>query len=231
MLSLDIIGQRGELTIRAALQLTPGKITALCGPSGAGKSSLIAMIAGLLKPEDGYIGTEEEDFFNQEEYLHIAPHRRGLGVVFQDARLLPHLNVARNMTFGWRRRGKPLPPDAMADLIDALDINHLMSRKPHQLSGGEARRVAIGRAVAGKPIALLLDEPFTGLDAERRERVADYLLRIRDEWQLPMLLVSHRAEDVARLSDRVLTMEKGVVQGANSQTAAIALAQEDDLDL
>ena len=167
-LSLDIIGQRADLTIRAALSLEPGRITALCGPSGAGKSSLIAMIAGLLRPDDGYIGTEEEDFFNEEEYIHLPPHRRGLGVVFQDARLMPHLNVARNITFGWRRRGKPLPPTAMADLIDALDVNDLMSRRPHQLSGGEARRVAIGRAVAAKPIALLLDEPFTGLDETRR---------------------------------------------------------------
>ena len=189
MLLVDIEKQLGEF--RLAVSFTSnGLVTGLFGNSGAGKTSIINMIAGLIRPDRGHISLDEETLDDTASGLHVPPHRRRIGYVFQDARLFPHLSVRQNLDYGRRMNG--FDPDAVAETrtVDLLDIGHLLDRRPAQLSGGERQRVALGRALLAKPKLLLLDEPLGALDDERKAEILPYFVRLRDEASVPMVLLS-----------------------------------------
>lgn len=203
---IDLTLQRGERTI-ACRFAAPAGITALVGPSGAGKSSVLEAIAGLLRPSAGRIAVGGEVLFESATGVNIPPERRACGMVFQDLRLFPHRRVRDNLTYGY---GLAPPERRFMGLDEAaafLDIAPLLGRRPRTLSGGEAQRVAIGRALLAGPRFLLMDEPLTALDDARREAIIAVIERIRSELALPILLVSHDRADVARLADTVVELK------------------------
>ena len=189
----------GEATV--ALDLTAGEgLTVLFGPSGIGKTSVLNMVAGLLRPDRGRIAVAGRTLFDSATGVDVAPEHRRAGYVFQDPRLFPHRRVRANLLYG-------AGDDAgLAATVAMLGIGHLLDRWPRTLSGGEARRVAIGRALLSDPAFLLLDEPLSSLDRSRRGEIMDALLRVRDEAGLPILMVTHDPEEAERLGTRIVAV-------------------------
>ena len=210
MLLVDIEKQLGDFRLETSFT-SDGLVTGLFGNSGAGKTSIINMIAGLVTPDRGRISLNGEILDDTASHLHIPPHRRRIGYVFQDARLFPHLSVRQNLDYG--RRMNRLDPDAGAEkhTVDLLDIGDLLARRPAQLSGGEKQRVALGRALLAKPKLLLLDEPLGALDEERKAEILPYFIRLRDEASVPMVFVSHDAGEMRRLATNVVILKRGKV--------------------
>jgi molybdate transport system ATP-binding protein len=202
---VDVVVVRGKRCIAAKFAASTG-LTALFGPSGIGKTSVLDAIAGLLRPASGRIVVAGDTLFDAGERVDVPPERRGCGYVFQDDRLFPHLNVGDNLLFGHRLAPEHRRIMAPGDAIDLLGIGHLLARMPRTLSGGEAQRVAIGRALLSGPRVLLLDEPLTSLDMERRDEIMRLIERIRDEVRLPILYVSHDRAEVERLADQVVVL-------------------------
>ena len=213
MLRVDIAKQLGEFSLQASFA-SAGRVTGLFGASGAGKTSLINIIAGLLRPDRGIIAIDGETLDDTEAGLHIAAHRRRIGYVFQDARLFPHLNVRQNLRFGRWFTPKTLRYADEEPIVAMLGIGPLLERKPHQLSGGERQRVALGRALLQSPRLLLMDEPLASLDEPRKREVMPYIERLRDEMKVPIIYVSHSADEVARLATGIAVMAKGKVARA-----------------
>jgi molybdate transport system ATP-binding protein len=194
---VDLTLRRGDREIPARFRGGEG-VTVLVAPSGAGKTSVLDAIAGLLRPARGRIAVGGRVLFDAAAGVDLPPERRRAGYVFQDARLFPHRRVRANLLYGAR-------DEAPLDEVAArLDIAHLLDRWPRSLSGGEARRVAIGRALLTDPAFLLLDEPLSSLDPARREEAMRVIERLRDEARVPILLVTHDEREAARLGDRVV---------------------------
>lgn len=195
----------GDRHIALNLQ-SDARLTALVGPSGAGKTTVLNAIAGLLRPDSGRIAVNGQLLFDSATGVNLPPEVRRAGYAFQDGRLFPHMRVAANLAYGER-----LAPAAdrwigSAEVVDLLGIGHLLSRLPAHLSGGEVRRVAIGRALLSAPRFLLLDEPLSSLDAARAEEIARLIERIRDQLSIPILLVSHDHAEVTRLAGEVVVL-------------------------
>lgn len=199
MLELSITRRAGDFTLDLGLEASAG-VTAVFGPSGAGKTTLARCIAGLAQPDAGHIRLDGRTLFGAG--ANLPPHRRDIGYVFQDARLFPHLSVAQNLTYG-----APQGADARA-VAEMLGIAPLLTRRPGGLSGGEAARVAIGRALLRRPKLLILDEPLAALDARRREAVLPWLEGLRAAG-MPILYISHAIEEVARLADTLVLLKDG----------------------
>ena len=202
---IDIAIERGASRV-AAKFTAPEKLVVLFGPSGAGKTSLLDAVAGLLKPARGRIAVGDTVLFDSERRIDLPPEQRGCGYVFQDGRLFPHRSVRDNLLYGWRLAPEARRWMALEDAVDFLGIGHLLARMPRTLSGGEAQRVAIGRALLRGPRFLLMDEPLSSLDAARRAEIMVVIERIRDELRLPILYVSHDRAEVERLADVVIPM-------------------------
>jgi molybdate transport system ATP-binding protein len=197
-------------------------VTALFGPSGAGKTSIVHVLAGLIRPDHGRIVLEGHTVLDTEKGLFVPPEKRRAGLVFQDARLFPHMNVETNLLFGWRRMGKRADAGEISRVIRLLGLETLLQRAPKHLSGGEKSRVALGRALLATPDILLLDEPLSSLDQERRAEILPWLERLRDIARMPIFYVSHSLDEVARLADRVVLLDKGKVAGVGSVFEVLA---------
>lgn len=193
---------RGATRIEATFR-SEARATVLFGPSGAGKTSVLSMIAGLLRPEAGHIRVAGRTLFDAAARVDVAVERRRAGYVFQEARLFPHMRVRRNLLYGAR------DDRALARTATMLDIADLLERWPRSLSGGEARRVAIGRALLSDPAFLLLDEPTASLDLARREEVLRAIERVRDEAALPILMVTHDRAEAERIGTVVEMWGRG----------------------
>ena len=210
MLRVDIFKRLGDFSIEAAFA-SEGRATGLFGASGAGKTSLINMIAGLLRPDRGTIALDGETLDDAAAHLHVPAHRRRIGYVFQDARLFPHLDVRQNLDYGRRMTGLSHDPANQARVVDLLDIGTLLDRRPGKLSGGERQRVALGRALLAQPRLLLLDEPLGSLDEQRKAEILPYLVRLRDEVNVPMVYVSHDADEMRQLATQIVMLKRGRV--------------------
>lgn len=210
MLKVDIEKQLGDFRLEASFT-SNGLVTGLFGNSGAGKTSIINMIAGLTVPDRGRISLDNDVLDDSTSGVHVPPHRRRIGYVFQDARLFPHLSVRQNLDYGRRMNGLAHDDAIEKRTIDLLDIGHLLDRRPAQLSGGERQRVALGRALLAKPKLLLLDEPLGALDDERKAEILPYFIRLRDETRVPMVLVSHDAGEMRQLATNVVMLKGGKV--------------------
>jgi len=208
MLRVDIAKQLGEFSLSASFE-SEGRVTGLFGASGAGKTSLINVIAGLLTPDRGSIAVDGETLDDTAAGVHVPPHRRRIGYVFQDARLFPHLDVRQNLDYGRRMNRLADDPAQRRRVTDLLDIGHLMDRRPGKLSGGERQRVALGRA--SKPRLLLLDEPLGSLDEGRKIEILPYLVRLRDEAGVPMVYVSHDAAELRQVATQIVMLQRGRV--------------------
>jgi molybdate transport system ATP-binding protein len=210
VLAVDVEKRLGDFTLAAKFEVAGGA-TALFGPSGAGKTSIANLIAGLLKPDRGRIALDGAVLFDAAERIDLPPHRRCIGYVFQEGRLFPHLSVRRNLDFGRWTSGLARDDAATRHIVDLLDLGRLLDRRPGKLSGGERQRVAIGRALLMRPRLLLLDEPLASLDAARKREILPYLMRLRDEEKVPMLYVSHFADEVRHIATQVVRLEEGRV--------------------
>jgi len=208
VLSVDVEKQLGDFIVSAKFETASG-VTALFGPSGAGKTSLVNMIAGLIAPDRGRIMYGGKLLFDRAGKVNVPPHRRQFGYVFQDGRLFPHLSVRANLEYGRRMYRLARDRAELERVIALLDIGHLLGRRPGKLSGGERQRVAIGRALLLRPRLLLLDEPLASLDAARKAEIMPYLERLRDEARVPMIYVTHQAEDARRLATTVVRIDAG----------------------
>jgi molybdate transport system ATP-binding protein len=194
---------------------SPG-VVALFGPSGAGKSTVVAMVAGLLTPESGRVVLDGQVLFDSVTGVNIPTEERGIACVFQDSRLFPHLDVLANLRYGLKRvRDRPAPINE-PEIVGLLGLGKLLQRRVHQLSGGEKQRVSLGRALLAQPRLLLLDEPLASLDAARREEVLPYLERLRDEVRIPIVHVSHSFDEVLRLAEHVVLLDRGGVLASGS---------------
>jgi molybdate transport system ATP-binding protein len=210
MLQVDVEKQLGEFSLSASFT-SEGRVIGLFGASGAGKSSLVNMIAGLLRPDRGTIVIDGETVDDTAADIHVPTWRRRIGYVFQDARLFPHLNVAQNLDYGRRMNGLASDPAQHKRVVDLLDIGALQGRRPGKLSGGERQRVALGRALLSKPRLLLLDEPLGALDEARKLEILPYLVRLRDEANVPMVYVSHDVAELRQLATQIVMLKQGRV--------------------
>lgn len=181
-------------------------LTALVGPSGVGKTTVLNCIAGLIRPDEGRIAVGGRVLFDKALGIDLPPEARRAGYVFQSGRLFPHMSVAANLAYGERLAHPGERWIAQDEVVAFLGIGHLLSRAPETLSGGEVRRVAIGRALLSAPGFLLMDEPLTSLDAARAEEILLVVERIRDELKLPILYVSHEMREVERLTQSVIRL-------------------------
>lgn len=200
-MSFDVALSKQLGDTRIAVEFVAGEgATVLFGPSGIGKTSVLNMVAGLLTPDGGHVRVGEETLFHAGEGVDLPPERRHAGYVFQEPRLFPHLKVRANLLYG-------APAGVViGEAIDFLGIDHLLDRWPRTLSGGEARRVAIGRALLSTPRFLLLDEPLSSLDRPRREETMRAIEHIRDDLGLPILMVTHDPEEAERIGTRIVRM-------------------------
>ena len=202
MLEIDVQLRRGGFSRHVRI-VEDARVLALTGPSGAGKTSLLNAVAGLLRPQSGRIAIDRRVLFDSASGIDVPTHRRRIGYVFQDARLFPHRDVRGNLLYGRHAvRGEAAAFELDA-VVELLGIGRLLRRRPANLSGGEAQRVAIGRALLSQPAILLLVEPLSALDQARREELIPWLQRVRDEVRLPMVYVSHTQEDVRRIAEAV----------------------------
>jgi molybdate transport system ATP-binding protein len=208
MLRVDVTKRFSQVSIEASFD-SAGGVTALFGRSGAGKTSIISMIAGLLRPDRGVIALSDETLDDTAAGVHLPAYRRRIGYVFQDARLFPHLSVADNLDYGRRMNGLVRDQAEAARVTHLLDLDDLLERRPGKLSGGEKQRVALGRALLSRPRLLLLDEPLGSLDEELKADILPYLVRLRDQSEIPMIYVSHSADEVRALATQVIIVQQG----------------------
>ncbi len=217
MFALDIEKDLGAFSLRAVIEAPESGVLALFGPSGAGKSSIVNAIAGLLRPDRGRIVLGERILFDRQAFIDVPPERRGVGYVFQDARLFPHVTVAANLLYGRRCAERRSDTDgldlSLERVVSLLGLSAVLERRPRTLSGGERQRVALGRALLSRPRLLLLDEPLAALDSSRRAEILDYLEHLKSALDLPMIYVSHAVDEVVRLADRVAVVRDGRVAG------------------
>jgi molybdate transport system ATP-binding protein len=210
-LSARVAVRRGALDLDVAVDVADGEVLAVLGPNGAGKSTLLRVLAGLLPPDGGDVVLDGQETWDGDR--HVPAHRRALGMVFQDHLLFPHLSVVDNVAFGLRSRGvrKAESRVAARAWLDRVGLDGLGDRRPGQLSGGQAQRAALARALVGEPRVLLLDEPLSALDARTRLTVRAELRRHLAEFAGSTVLVTHDPVDAMALADRVVVVEDGRV--------------------
>ncbi|HVO93212.1 MAG TPA: molybdenum ABC transporter ATP-binding protein [Terriglobales bacterium] len=196
------------------------RITAIFGPSGSGKTTLLDAIAGLRPIADGEITLDGRTLFSSSRRISLPPQQRGIGYVPQEGALFPHLSVRKNILFGAERGTSAAAPIEIEHVLTVLDIGHLLDRPITTLSGGEGQRVALARAILSRPELLLLDEPLAALDVGLKEKILPYLGRVRDEFRIPMIYVTHNLTEVLTLADWVLMIKQGhlITQGIPRQT-------------
>jgi molybdate transport system ATP-binding protein len=209
-LSVSVRHRRNDFLLDVAFEGSPG-VTALFGPSGSGKTTVLNIIAGTLRPDSGSVAVSERVLTDVEKRVFVPCHRRRVGFVFQDAQLFPHLTVEQNIKFGrwFTSRDNGGPPVNV--VVRELGIGALLKRRPATLSGGEKQRVALARALLSSPRILLMDEPLSGVDDARRNEIMGLIERVRDEFRIPIVYVTHTRDEVRRLATRVIRLEAGRV--------------------
>jgi molybdate transport system ATP-binding protein len=200
---------------------TDSPATALYGPSGSGKTTILSMIAGLRTPDEGFIRLGDAVWFDSRSGAAVAPEHRGIGYVFQQHLLFPHLSVRDNLLFGWKRRpgsAAAMNPDR---IIEVLALNELLDRKPATLSGGQHQRVALGRALLCAPKLLLLDEPLASVDDDLKANVLGYIEQILHDWRIPTLYVTHNAAEVRRICEWAVRLDAGRIVASGKPDAIL----------
>lgn len=207
-LTIDLERDAFNLALDTNIELAP--ITALFGPSGAGKTTLLRVIAGLERHARGKLILGESTWQDSASGTFVPPNERRIGYVFQDGRLFSHLSAAGNLLFA-ARLAPPSTRFSVDDVIAALDLGPLLARKPHALSGGEQQRVAMGRALLRDPEIMLMDEPLSAIDTQRKAEIVPYIEHIAHEFAIPILYVTHTIEEVSRLATKMILLTDGRV--------------------
>lgn len=219
-LSIDIRHRLGAFELNAAFE-SSGRLTALFGSSGSGKTSLVNIIGGLIRPDQGRIVADGRVLVDTAKRLVLPKHKRSIGYVFQDARLFPHMTVSQNLRYGRFFTPASQRYSDMDGVVDLLGIGHLLDRRPGALSGGEKQRVAIGRALLASPRLMLMDEPLAALDDSRKAEIMPYIERLRDETKIPIVYVSHSIAEVARLATDMVVLDRGNVAATGPASAIL----------
>jgi molybdate transport system ATP-binding protein len=205
-LTKKLHGSEGPILLDVAFSLEPRRITTLLGRSGAGKTSILRMLAGLTRPDEGRISADKELWFDSSKGVEVSPQDRRLGLVFQDMNLFPNMTVEGNLRFALR---PDQDPGIVAELLETTKLSRLAARYPSALSGGQKQRVALARALVPEPRLLLLDEPLSALDEEARAELQEELLRMHERRGFTALLVSHDRAEISKMSTAVLTLRDG----------------------
>ncbi len=203
-------------------------ITALFGRSGSGKSMTLGLIAGLSRPDQGHVRVDDVVLLDTARGIRVPVHRRRIGLVFQDAQLFPHLSVRRNLLFGRWFAGRRADGIAFDQIVGTLGLDAVLERHPGLLSGGERQRVAIGRALMANPRLLLFDEPLAALDRQRKLDILPLIERLRDEFAIPIVHVSHAIEEVVRLAAEVVVLDGGRVTASGTPEAVFGAMRGSD---
>ncbi len=211
MLEISARHRFGAFSLDVAFNAHIPGVTALFGASGSGKSTVLSIVAGLLRPQAGRVVLDGLVLLDTVAGIDVPAERRRCGVVFQDAKLLPHLSVETNLRYGTRRAPRDVIGPGFAEIVELLGIAPLLRRRPRALSGGERQRVALGRALLSRPRLLLMDEPLAALDGARKAEILPFLERLRDVAGVPVLYVTHALDEVDRLADTLVLMEAGRV--------------------
>jgi len=221
-LELQVEFARPSFQLAVDLHLD-GNALGVFGPSGAGKTTLLHLLSGLLRPRAGHITLDGDVLFDSARRIHVPPHRRRIGLVFQDARLFPHLSVEGNLRYGERLLPAGERRIRFHEVVELLEIDSLLKRPVQHLSGGERQRVALGRALLASPRLLLLDEPLSSLDHRLKAQILPYLRRVHQALGVPLLIVSHDLREILHLTDRLVVLDHGQVIG---QGRYLELAQD-----
>ncbi|MFC4171780.1 molybdenum ABC transporter ATP-binding protein [Microvirga sp. GCM10011540] len=216
-LDVDIRHRQGAFTLQACFR-SEGRLTALFGQSGSGKTTLVNAIGGLVRPSEGRIVVNGRVLVDTPAGTFVPKHRRRVGYVFQEGRLFPHLNVRQNLLFGRWFTPRAERRASFDGIVGLLGIGHLLTRQPSTLSGGEKQRVALGRALLTDPQLLLMDEPLASLDEARKAEIYPYIERLRDEGDVPIVLVSHSVPEIARLATSIVVLSDGRVKASGPAT-------------
>jgi molybdate transport system ATP-binding protein len=203
---------RGDFVLEVALSAPGRGVTSVFGPSGCGKTTLLRLIAGLERDPQGYLSVSGDVWQNGHKFL--PTHKRAVGYVFQEASLFPHLSVRGNLEFGYQRLRPGQRQVAFDEAVELLGLASLLERRPAGLSGGERQRAAIARTLLASPRLLLMDEPLTALDADSKADILPYLERLHGQLSIPMLYVSHTFDEIARLADHLVLLDKGRVRAS-----------------
>lgn len=220
-LEVELQKTLGDFRLETAFTVEGSRV-GVFGKSGSGKSTLVSLLAGLQRPDGGHIRLDGETLYDSRQGISVAPERRRIGVVFQHAHLFPHMNVRRNLLYGYQRipgAERKIDPAALAAV---LGIEHLLDRGVAALSGGERQRVALGRAMLACPRLILMDEPLTGLDEGLKYQILPYLKAVFAEFGIPLLFISHSLNEMRLMTDEVLVFEQGRLA---AQTSAETLAR------
>ena len=204
----SLMGSEGKVSLQLQFAMPLHAIWAIMGPSGAGKTSVLKMLAGLMKPDEGYIYVDGQCWFDSQKRQWRKPQQRSIGFVFQDYALFPNMTVRRNLEYALP---SSVPPDLIDEVLELMHMEKLQSQKPQKLSGGQQQRVALARAIIRQPQLLLLDEPFAALDRSMREKLQQDLLVLHQRFNTSILLVSHDAMEVTRMAEHVLELQHGQV--------------------
>jgi iron(III) transport system ATP-binding protein len=211
-LTFDNVSRRFGDTLaldRVSIDVEPGEVLCLLGPSGCGKSTLLRIAAGVERPSSGRILLDEQEVAGPNRFM--PPEKRGVGLMFQDFALFPHLSILDNVAFGLKSLTRSEAKAEAHAALERVGLGHYAGEYPHILSGGEQQRVALARAIAPRPSVLLMDEPFSGLDPRLREKMREETLAILHETHATCIVVTHDAEEAMRMGDRVVLMRKGSV--------------------
>ena len=199
----------GRFSLDVRWRVDSGQVLAMVGPSGAGKTMTLRAIAGLMRPDEGFLALAGTTLHSSEEALWVSPHLRGVGYVPQRYALFPHLNVRENVAFGVRSESHEERDRIVARTLEIFRMTDVADRRPGKLSGGQQQRVALARALAPEPQALLLDEPFAALDVPLRRELRRELLAIKERTRIPIVLVTHDLSDAVAMADLAIVLENG----------------------
>jgi molybdate transport system ATP-binding protein len=223
-IEVDVTHQLGTFTLDVRFA-SEGRLTALFGQSGSGKTSLVNIISGLIRPDRGRVMINGTALVDTANGIFVPTWRRRIGYVFQEGRLFPHLTVRQNLTFGRRFRPTEEREVRLETVVKLLGIGDLLQRRPGALSGGEKQRVAIGRAFLSSPRLLLMDEPLAALDEARKEEIEPYIETLRDEYDIPIVYVSHSLKEVSRLANAVVVLKRGEVVATGDPADVLSRAE------
>ena len=214
MIKIEAKLQRKHFNFDVSLQIDK-RVTAIFGPSGSGKSTLLSLIAGITQPNSGRIFIDDECVFDSQLGINKPIHQRRVGLVFQDGRLFPHMSVEQNLNYAFKLNSLQKQLIQPAEIMQLLALESLKKQQPHQLSGGEKQRVALGRALLSSPKLLMLDEPLASLDEKLKQQILPYLKLVADNINIPMLYVSHSMDEILQLTNDIIYIENGAIVSTN----------------
>lgn len=212
MIEIQVILKRQQFVLDADLKLEH-RVSAIFGPSGSGKSTLLSVIAGIIQPDRGRIVIDGECIFDSQARISKPMHQRKIGLVFQDSRLFPHLTVEGNLKYALQFLTAQGQHFEFGNIVELLELDDLLKQHPHQISGGEKQRVALGRALLSSPRLLLLDEPMASLDEKLKNQILPFLKIVADEINIPMIYISHSKREIMQITNNLIHIQSGQIRG------------------